>query len=121
MSITENFLTMDYGPAPEDPKDTLVWLDRHNRRFDHFINGTWHKAAQYFDTHDHATGESRDLDIPLVTRHFHHHAGWAQLLHQEFPGYNACGVIGQIIPWNFPLLMLAWKIAPALATGNTVV
>jgi len=57
----------------------------------------------------------------LVARHFYHHAGWAQLLEQEFPGYTACGVVGQIIPWNFPLLMLAWKIAPALATGNTVV
>src|SRR3989449_646850 len=65
--------------------------------------------------------ESRDIDIPLVARHFYHHAGWAQLLDQEFPGYSACGVVGQIIPWNFPLLMLAWKIAPALATGNTVV
>ena len=65
--------------------------------------------------------ESRDIDIPLVVRHFYHHAGWAQLLQQEFPGYTACGVVGQIIPWNFPLLMLAWKIAPALATGNTVV
>src|SRR5271163_818602 len=65
--------------------------------------------------------ESRDIDIPLVARHFYHHAGWAQLLEAEFPGYTACGVVGQIIPWNFPLLMLAWKIAPALATGNTVV
>src|SRR5579863_2517498 len=65
--------------------------------------------------------ESRDLDIPLVARHFYYHAGWAQLLQQEFPDYTACGVVGQIIPWNFPLLMLAWKIAPALATGNTVV
>src|SRR5882724_7939435 len=65
--------------------------------------------------------ESRDIDIPLVARHFYHHAGWAQLLEQEFPEYVACGVVGQIIPWNFPLLMLAWKIAPALATGNTVV
>ena len=65
--------------------------------------------------------ESRDLDIPLVARHFYYHAGWAQLLQQEFPDYVACGVVGQIIPWNFPLLMLAWKIAPALATGNTVV
>src|SRR6202022_3829526 len=65
--------------------------------------------------------ESRDLDIPLVARHFYYHAGWAQLLEREFPGYVACGVVGQIIPWNFPLLMLAWKIAPALATGNTVV
>src|SRR6202166_2724540 len=65
--------------------------------------------------------ESRDIDIPLVARHFYYHAGSAQLLEQEFPGYVPCGVIGQIIPWNFPLLMLAWKIAPALATGNTVV
>src|SRR5216117_1530220 len=65
--------------------------------------------------------ESRDIDIPLVARHFYHHAGWAQLLEQEFPGYTACGVVGQIIPWNFPLLMVAWKIAPALAAGNTVV
>ncbi|HKS74538.1 MAG TPA: aldehyde dehydrogenase family protein, partial [Terriglobales bacterium] len=65
--------------------------------------------------------ESRDIDIPLVARHFYYHAGWAQLLPQEFPDYEPCGVVGQIIPWNFPLLMLAWKIAPALATGNTVV
>jgi len=65
--------------------------------------------------------ETRDLDIPLVARHFYHHAGWAQLRDSEFPGYEAVGVIGQIIPWNFPLLMLAWKVAPALAAGNTVV
>ncbi len=65
--------------------------------------------------------ESRDIDIPLVARHFYHHAGWAQLLTEEFAGYTAVGVVGQIIPWNFPLLMLAWKIAPALAAGNTVV
>jgi len=65
--------------------------------------------------------ESRDLDIPLVARHFYHHAGWAQLMDAELPGYEPVGVVGQIIPWNFPMLMLAWKIAPALATGNTVV
>ncbi|HEX7021394.1 MAG TPA: aldehyde dehydrogenase family protein, partial [Trueperaceae bacterium] len=65
--------------------------------------------------------ETRDIDIPLVARHFYHHAGWAQLMEQELPGYAPVGVAGQIIPWNFPLLMLAWKIAPALATGNTVV
>jgi len=65
--------------------------------------------------------ESRDIDVPLVARHFYHHAGWAQLLETEFPGYVPVGVVGQIIPWNFPLLMLAWKIAPALAAGNTVV
>src|SRR5437879_1980223 len=190
MSIAEKFLTMEYGPAPEDPKDALLWLDGHKRRLGHFIGGEWREPVEglFFDTTDPATGdkiaaiaqgsprdvdaavraarealpawqalsahthtrylyaiaravqkhsrrlavletidngkpirESRDIDIPLVVRHFYHHAGWAQLLHQEFPGYTACGVVGQIIPWNFPLLMLAWKIAPALATGNTVV
>jgi aldehyde dehydrogenase (NAD+) len=190
MSIAEQFLAMEYGPAPEDPKDTLVWLDRHGRRFGHFIDGEWRQPADgvFFDSTDPATGEkiadiaqgsaadidlavqaarralpnwqslaphqrarylyalaraiqrhsrrlavletidngkpireSRDIDIPLVVRHFYHHAGWAQLLESEFPGYTACGVVGQIIPWNFPLLMLAWKIAPALAAGNTVV
>ncbi|MBV9288328.1 MAG: aldehyde dehydrogenase family protein, partial [Hyphomicrobiales bacterium] len=65
--------------------------------------------------------ESRDIDIPLVARHFYHHAGWAQLVESEFPGTRPVGVCGQIIPWNFPLLMLAWKIAPALAAGATVV
>src|SRR6478735_763630 len=65
--------------------------------------------------------ETRDIDVPLVARHFYHHAGWAQLLDTEFAGYEAIGVVGQIIPWNFPLLMLAWKIAPALAGGNTLV
>jgi aldehyde dehydrogenase (NAD+) len=65
--------------------------------------------------------ESRDIDIPLVIRHFYHHAGWAELIDSEFPRYAPVGVCGQIIPWNFPLLMLAWKIAPALAAGNTVV
>ena len=190
MSIAENFLTMDYGPAPEDPKEALGWLDRHQRRFGHFIAGAWQAPAEgvYFDSLDPATGEkiaeisqgssadidaavraardafpkwqalrgherarylyalaravqrhsrrlavletidngkpireSRDIDVPLVARHFYHHAGWAQVLDREFPDYTACGVVGQIIPWNFPLLMLAWKIAPALATGNTVV
>jgi aldehyde dehydrogenase (NAD+) len=190
MSIAEKFVAMEYGPAPEDSKEALTWLDRHGRRFGHVINGTWAapSAGEYFDTTDPSTGEklasvaqgsaadvdaavraaraafpkwqsltphararylyalarqvqkhsrrlavletmdngkpireSRDLDIPLVARHFYYHAGWAQLLRQEFPDYTACGVVGQIIPWNFPLLMLAWKIAPALATGNTVV
>jgi len=190
MTIAEKFATMEYGPALEDPKEALTWLDQHSRRFGHFISGTWQPPAEggHFDTADPSTGdklasvaqgsaadidaavraaraalppwqaltphararylyalartvqkhsrrlavletmdngkpirESRDIDIPLVARHFYHHAGWAQLLEQEFPGYTACGVVGQIIPWNFPLLMLAWKIAPALATGNTVV
>ena len=65
--------------------------------------------------------ETRDLDIPLVARHFYYHAGWAQLMRSSLPGYAPLGVVGQIIPWNFPLLMLAWKVAPALAMGNTVV
>ena len=65
--------------------------------------------------------ESRDIDIPLVARHFYYHAGAAQLMAQEMPGVRAHGVCGQVIPWNFPLLMLAWKIAPAIAAGNTVV
>src|SRR5579859_7026526 len=190
MSIAEKFISMEYGPAPEDPREALVWLDQHGRRLGFFIDGAWQApaAGEYFDSADPSTGEklakvaegsaadidaavkaaraafprwqsltphirarylyaiasqvqkhsrrlavletmdngkpireSRDLDIPLVARHFYHHAGWAQLLQQEFPDHTACGVVGQIIPWNFPLLMLAWKIAPALATGNTVV
>jgi aldehyde dehydrogenase (NAD+) len=190
MSVAEKFLTMEYGPAPEDPKEAQSWLQRHNHRFSHFINGAWQAPADggYFDTLDPSNGEklasiaqgsaadvdaavkaaraafpkwraltphiralylyalarlvqkhsrllavletmdngkpireSRDIDIPLVARHFYYHAGWAQLIEQEFPEYEPCGVVGQIIPWNFPLLMLAWKIAPALAAGNTVV
>ncbi|MEO6404492.1 MAG: aldehyde dehydrogenase family protein [Ferruginibacter sp.] len=67
--------------------------------------------------------ESRDFDIPIVANHFFYYAGWADKLEYAFPNRNAqpLGVAGQIIPWNFPLLMAAWKIAPALATGNTVV
>src|SRR5687768_248358 len=65
--------------------------------------------------------ETRDIDIPLVARHFYYHAGWAQLMESELPGMEPLGVVGQIIPWNFPMLMLAWKIAPAIAMGNTVV
>src|SRR5271169_5307990 len=190
MSIAEKFVSMEYGPAPEDSKEALAWLEHHGYRFQHFIGGGWQApiAGEYFDTVDPSNGEklasiaqgssadvdaavkaaraassgwraltphsrarylyaiarlvqkhsrllsvletmdngkpireSRDIDIPLVARHFYHHAGWAQLLEQEFPEYESCGVVGQIIPWNFPLLMAAWKIAPALATGNTVV
>ena len=190
MSIAEKFVSMEYGPAPEDPKEAAKWLDRHARRFGLFIGGAWQSpaAGEYFDTLDPSSGEklasiaqgstadidsavraaragspkwraltphvrarylyalarlvqkhsrllavvetmdngkpireSRDIDIPLVARHFYYHAGWAQLLDQEFPEHVPCGVVGQIIPWNFPLLMLAWKIAPALATGNTIV
>jgi len=190
MSIAEKFYSMEYGAAPEDPKEAVQWLERHHRRFNAFINGAWVKTAsgEYFETTDPSSGdalaeiavasaadvdaavaaarkalpgwqslscherarylyalarqvqkhsrrlavletmdngkpirESRDIDIPLVARHFYHHAGWAQLVESEFPNYMACGVVGQIIPWNFPLLMFAWKVAPALAAGNTVV
>ncbi len=65
--------------------------------------------------------ESRDIDVPLLARHFYYYAGWAQLMETELCDYQPVGVVGQIIPWNFPLLMLAWKIAPAIAMGNTVV
>jgi aldehyde dehydrogenase (NAD+) len=65
--------------------------------------------------------ETRDIDVPLVARHFYHHAGWAQLMETEFAGHHGAGVVGQIIPWNFPLLMMAWKVAPALAAGCTIV
>ena len=67
--------------------------------------------------------ESRDVDIPLAAAHFFYYAGWADKLEYAFPGTTPrpLGVAGQVIPWNFPLLMAAWKIAPALATGNTVV
>ena len=190
MSIAELFETLDYGPAPESTTDAQQWLDAHERRFHHFIGGSWHAPADgaYFVSSNPATTreladiaqgsaadvdaavqaaaraypawsalsdhtrarwlyalargvqkharmfsvlesldngkpirESRDIDIPLVARHFYHHAGWAQLRTSEFAGFEPLGVVGQIIPWNFPLLMLAWKIAPALAAGNTVV
>ncbi|HET9027948.1 MAG TPA: aldehyde dehydrogenase family protein [Trueperaceae bacterium] len=190
MSIKEIFETLDYGPAPEATDVASDWLERHGRRFGHFIGGrfvkpaggetfaTYHpgdarelaqvaqgderdvakavKAAraaqgawQELGGHERARylyalarhvqkharllavlealdngkpiRETRDLDVPLVARHFYHHAGWAQLLESEFPAYTAVGVCAQIIPWNFPLLMLAWKVAPALAAGNTVV
>src|SRR6476469_9585529 len=67
--------------------------------------------------------ESRDVDVPLVAAHFFYYAGWAdKLSHAGFgPDPRPIGVAGQVIPWNFPMLMLAWKIAPALAAGNTVV
>ena len=67
--------------------------------------------------------ESRDVDLPLVAAHFFYHAGWADKLEYAFPGPapRPLGVAGQVIPWNFPLMMMAWKVAPALATGNTVV
>lgn len=187
--VAEIFDTMDYGTAPESDKQAREWLEQHDKKFGHFINGKWSLAAKkWFDTVNPATNEklakiavgtkadvasavkaataaqkkwealdghvrakylyalarliqknsrliavlesldngkpireTRDLDVNLAARHFYHHAGWAQILDTEFPGYEAYGVVGQIIPWNFPFLMMAWKIAPALAAGNTVV
>lgn len=65
--------------------------------------------------------ETRDADVPIVVRHFYHHAGWAQLMDTEMKGWQSVGVVGGIVPWNFPLMLLTWKICPALAMGNTVV
>ena len=66
--------------------------------------------------------ETRDCDIPLVVRHLYYHAGWAQLMDDEFHGkWKPVGVIGAIVPWNFPLMLMAWKVCPALAMGNTIV
>lgn len=188
MTVKEIFETMEYGPAPESAAEANSWLDTHERKFGHFINGEFVKSKKHFQSKNPADGEfladigdgskkdvdnavkaarkaqagwaklgghgrakylyaiarlvnkharlfsvletldngkpireSRDIDIPLVIRHFYHHAGWAQLMDDEMPGYEAIGVAGQVIPWNFPLLMLAWKIAPAIAMGNTVV
>ncbi len=187
-TVAEIFETMDYGPAPESDALANEWLDRHGRRFGHFIGGRWVAAKEHFDVRDPARlvdlarvgqgtsddveaavtvaekaqpawealgghgrarflyaiarhiqkhhrlfavlesidngkpiRESRDIDVPLVARHFYHHAGWAQLMENELAEFAPLGVVGQIIPWNFPLLMLAWKIAPALAMGNCVV
>src|SRR5688572_4500246 len=189
-AVPEILRSMDYGVAPEANDHVVAWLDKHERRFGHFIGGKFVSPAdgRHFATLDPARGsrlaecaqggpddvnaavaaarkaqkpwaapsghararylyaiarilqkrerffsvletmdngkpirESRDIDIPLVVRHFYHHAGWAELVESEFPGYGPVGVCGQIIPWNFPLLMLAWKVAPALAAGNTIV
>jgi aldehyde dehydrogenase (NAD+) len=65
--------------------------------------------------------ETKTSDIPLLVRHFYYHAGWAQLMEEELPNYKPVGVVGAIVPWNFPLMLMAWKVAPALAMGNTVV
>ena len=188
MSIAEIFESMEYGTAPESTSEAESWLERHGRRFGHYIAGDFTAPKGDFDTKNPADGaqlaslsqasasdvaravaaareaqpawhalgghgrarvlyalarllqkhsrlfailetldngkpirESRDIDIPLAQRHFYYHAGMAQLMDAELPGRAPLGVCAQIIPWNFPLLMLAWKIAPALAMGNTVV
>ncbi len=186
--VAEIFDTLEYGPAPEAAGPALEWLEKHGKKFGHFIGGQFTRPGKTFASNNPATGEklaeitggskadvdkavkaaraafpswsalsgferakylyaiarqiqkesrlfavletldngkpireTRDIDIPLVARHFYHHAGWAQHIDKSFPGHVPYGVCGQIIPWNFPLLMLAWKIAPALAAGNTVV
>ncbi|SNT75509.1 aldehyde dehydrogenase family protein [Paracoccus seriniphilus] len=189
MNIKDIMDSMEYGPAPEDQGSAQAWLEAHDRRLGHFIDGQFQGAAQadiavenpatgetlahipqaghdevdaavkaaknafgqwsrksgyersqylyaiarglqkrerlfsVLETLDNgkAIRESRNADIPLAIRHFYHHAGWAAMAESEFAGQQPLGVCGQIIPWNFPLLMLAWKIAPALAAGNTVV
>ncbi|MGR3795827.1 aldehyde dehydrogenase family protein [Vannielia sp. SX4] len=188
MNVPEIFETLAYGPAPESASEAAAWLDKHNRKFGHFIDGAFQKPAKGFLSRNPATGdklatltqgtakdvekavkaarkaqpkwaalsghqrakylyalarllqkhsrlfavletldngkpirESRDIDVPLAIRHFYYHAGHAQLAPTELPDRAPLGVAGQIIPWNFPLLMLAWKVAPALAMGNTVV
>ncbi|MEP0209345.1 MAG: aldehyde dehydrogenase family protein [Paracoccaceae bacterium] len=188
MTVKDIFESMEYGLAPESTTEAQSWLDSHNRKFGHFIDGAFTKAGKGFQSTNPANGEalaqvsqakqsdvdsavaaarkaqgswqklgghgrarvlyaiarvlqkhsrlfavlesldngkpireSRDIDIPLAQRHFYYHAGMAQLMDAELPDRQALGVCGQIVPWNFPLLMLAWKVAPALAMGNTVV
>jgi aldehyde dehydrogenase (NAD+) len=66
--------------------------------------------------------ETRDSDVPVVVRHLYHHAGWAELAGEgQLAGWTSVGVVAAIVPWNFPLMLLVWKVAPALAMGNTVV
>jgi len=189
-TVSDIFRSMAYGPAPESTARAEEWLDGHERKFGHFVDGGWVEPGdgEWFDSINPAKDEviaavaqgseadvdravaaaraaqvgwaalgghqrarhlyaiargiqrnsrlfavlesldngkpireSRDIDIPLVARHFYHHAGWAQIMDDELAGYEPLGVVGQIIPWNFPLLMLSWKIAPALSMGNTVV
>ncbi|MEO9895349.1 MAG: aldehyde dehydrogenase family protein, partial [Paracoccaceae bacterium] len=188
MTVKDIFESMEYGLAPESTTEAQSWLDSHNRKFGHFIDGAFTKAGKGIQSTNPANGEtlaqvsqakqsdvdaavaaarkaqgswqklgghgrarvlyavarvlqkhsrlfavlesldngkpireSRDIDIPLAQRHFYYHAGMAQLMDTELPDRQALGVCGQIVPWNFPLLMLAWKVAPALAMGNTVV
>ena len=188
MTIKDIFASMAYGPAPEGNAEALAWIEGHQGRFGHWIDGAFTAPGEVFATRNPATSallaevtegtaadvaaavaaakraqpkwarlsgherakylyalarlvqkharllavletmdngkpirEARDIDVPLVARHFYYHAGLAQLVEAERPGFGPLGVCGQVIPWNFPLLMLAWKVAPALAAGNTVV
>ena len=108
-----------FGPWSSLPGDArarhLYALARHIQKRERFLS-----VLESIDNGK-PIRESRDADIPLAARHFYHHAGWASLIDSEFQGAAPVGVCGLIIPWNFPLLMLAWKIAPAIACGNTIV
>jgi len=188
--VASIFQSLEYGPAPESPNIAYDWLNGHEKKFGHFINGKWvhpegrktleskspakgellattiqgtsddldvavsaartaydswsnlapHVRARYIysiarTVQKHARlisvvesmdngkpiRETRDYDIPIVVRHLYHHAGWAQLMEQEMPGWSSVGVVGAIVPWNFPLMLLCWKFCPALAMGNTMV
>ena len=186
--VIKNFKEIKYGPALEEDKEVVEWINKLNKPNNNFINGKWVKVkskktldiinpannkkiaklaisskedidsavkaakksfslwskktpfqrskylyalARLIQKHSRFLAvlesidngkpirETRDIDIPLVARHFYYHAGWAKKsLNSKI---NPIGVVGQIIPWNFPLLMLSWKIAPAIALGNTVV
>ena len=100
------------GPAGHERASWLYAIARHIQKRERFL--------AVLETLDNGKPirETRDIDVPLVARHFYHHAGWAEMLADEFPGQRPLGVCGQIIPWNFPLLMLAWKIAPGAGRGQ---
>ncbi len=113
--------------AAQKAKDKWAALSGHQRaKYLYALARLLQKHARLFATLETLDNgkpirESRDADIPLAARHFYHHAGWAQMGDKMFDSHEPYGVVGQIIPWNFPLLMLSWKIAPALAAGNVVV
>jgi len=188
--ISQLFKNLEYGPAPESPNIAYQWLDSHDRKFGHFINGKWvhpedrkevtskspatgevlantiqgtpddlndavvaartaydswsklsghararhiYSIARHVQKHMRLISvvesmdngkpirETRDYDIPIVARHLYHHAGWAELMDTEMREWTSIGVVGAIVPWNFPLMLLCWKVCPALAMGNTVV
>ena len=186
--IIKNYKKIQYGPAPEDDKEVLKWINNLSSPNKFFVGGKWIKSnskkyiqsinpsnnhklfklsiasksdvdnavrkaknsfsswsktspfqrskylyalARLIQKHSRFLAvlesidngkpirETRDIDIPLVVRHFYYHAGWSKKILEK--DIEPIGVVGQIIPWNFPLMMLSWKIAPAIACGNTVV
>ncbi|ESO10836.1 hypothetical protein HELRODRAFT_97056 [Helobdella robusta] len=188
--IKDIFENLSYGPAPESDSVAQSWLEKHHRKFGHFINNEWvhpenrkfyetrnpsndtalasttqgtnedvdlavAAAKQAYKSWSQTSGhyrsrviysiarhvqkharllaviesmdngkpirESRDCDVNMVIRHLYHHAGWASLMEKEMGEWKSLGVVGAIVPWNFPLMLMVWKICPALAMGNTVV